>query len=391
MATAQVRQRSQSVAIVEIITEIFGERRRMRVAYVHDWLVTYRGGERVLEAMLDLYPEAPVYTLFYDPRAMPASITRRDVRVDPWLNALRPLRKALLPILPSAIEALPLEDFDLILSTSSCVAKGVMVGPDSRHLCYIHSPMRYIWDQRQHYLVTRRNFSPFEALVHHLSHKLRMWDVTSSNRVDRFVANSSFVQKRVQRYYGRNASVIHPPVDVDRFRPQSPVVKPGYLLAAGAFVSYKRFDLAIAACEQLGQRLVIAGSGPDERRLRRLAGRHTEFRIQPDASQWVRLFQEADALLFPGVEDFGITAIEAMGAGTPVIALRAGGALDFILEGETGTFFDQADVDTLRLTLERFKVTDYSTAKLLDFAQTFHKSAFLQQLRMQIAELEGGA
>ncbi|RYZ83435.1 MAG: hypothetical protein EOP04_19960 [Proteobacteria bacterium] len=225
----------------------------MRVAYVHDWLVTYRGGEKVLEALLELYPDAPIYTLFYSPAQMPASIQQRVVNVPKWLNRLKPLRKALLPILPAAIEALPLEDYDLVISTSSCVAKGVMIGPYAKHLCYIHSPMRYIWDQRQHYLNRERSFSPKEFLIHLLSQRLRIWDVSSNNQVDSFIANSSFVAKRIERYYARKAKVIHPPVDLERFFPTGNKGQKGdYFLAAGAFVSYKRFDLAIKACEELG-------------------------------------------------------------------------------------------------------------------------------------------
>ncbi len=360
----------------------------MRVAFVHDWLVTYRGGERVLEALLELFPEAPVFTLFYDAKKMPKSIRDRDVRVDPWLNALRPLRKILLPLLPSAIESMPLEDYDLVISTSSCVAKGVMLGPDTQHLCYIHSPMRYIWDQRQHYFTPRRQFHPFEFVVHLLSKKLRLWDVLSSTRVDRFVANSAFVQKRVKRYYGRDSKVIHPPVDVERFaESHTSPIQGSYVLAAGAFVSYKRFDLAIEACERLGKTLVVAGSGPEEGHLRKLAGKHTKFVIKPSHEEWVGLFQGAEAFLFPGVEDFGITAIEALAAGTPLIALKAGGALDFVLPGQTGVFFEKAEVDDLVEVLRGFKAEDFSKDALRSFAQTFQKQNFLEKMRVEITEM----
>ncbi len=360
----------------------------MKVAFVHDWLVTYRGGERVLEALLELFPEAPVYTLFYDPKKMPKSISDRDIRVDPWLNRLRPLRKLLLPLLPSAIEAMPLEDYDLVISTSSCVAKGVMVGPETRHICYIHSPMRYVWDQRQYYLAPRRQFHPFEFIIHILSKKLRIWDILSNSRVDQFVANSAFVKKRVKRYYGRDAAVIHPPVDVDRFyRPEKSPVQGSYLLAAGAFVSYKRFDLAIDACERLGRKLVIAGSGPEEAKLRRLAGKNTEFIIKPTQDEWVGLFQGADAFLFPGVEDFGITAIEALAAGTPLIALKAGGALDFVIPRQTGVFFEKPQAEDLMQAIQGFRKDEFSKDVLREFARSFHKTVFLEKMRLEINEL----
>ncbi|RYZ60334.1 MAG: glycosyltransferase family 4 protein [Proteobacteria bacterium] len=362
----------------------------MRVAYVHDWLVTYRGGEKVLEALLELYPEAPIYTLFYSPSMMPESIRKRTVYAPKWLNRLKVLRKALLPLLPAAIESLPLEDYDLVISTSSCVAKGVMVAPHAKHLCYIHSPMRYIWDQRQHYLDRKRSFSPKEFLIHLLSQRLRMWDVSSNNGVDQFIANSSFVAQRLSRYYARKSSVIHPPVELERFfRAEKGLSKGNYFLVAGAFVSYKRFDIAIAACEALGVTLKVVGSGPDEKRLRKLAGKNTEFVIQPNADEWVKLFQGAKALLFPQIEDFGITAIEALASGTPLIALKAGGALDFVEEGHTGLFFKEQTVDSIKAVIRDFDNNRFDANKLEAFAKKFSKKAFLENIRRELNALEG--
>jgi len=213
--------------------------------------------------------------------------------------------------------------------------------------------------------------------------RLRIWDVASNHRVDRFIANSSFVRKRVKRYYGREAQVVHPPVSVERFQPQTPK-KGGYFLAAGAFVNYKRFDLAIAACEKLGHKLIIAGSGPEEKQLRRLAGKMTEFRLKPSAAEWVSLFQNADALLFPGVEDFGITAIEALASGTPVIALKAGGALDFIEEGKTGLFFLESTEDSLQAVLQKFQPELFNRDYLTMFAAAFSRDNFLRKMRLEI-------
>ena len=362
----------------------------MRVAYVHDWLVTYRGGEKVLEALLELYPEAPVYTLFYSPSAMPESIRRRTIHVPKWLNRLKLLRKALLPLLPSAIESLPLEDYDLVISTSSCVAKGVMVGPHAKHLCYMHSPMRYIWDQRQHYLNRNRSFSPKEFLIHVLSQRLRIWDVSSNNQIDSFIANSSFVARRIARYYGRPAKVIHPPVELERFFPLvAKVTKGDYFLVAGAFVAYKRFDLAISACEQLGFKLKVVGSGPEEKRLRKVAGSNTEFVIKPNGDDWVKLFQGAKALLLPGIEDFGITAIEALAAQTPLIALKAGGAIDFVEEGRTGLFFEQPTLESLKAAILQFDKLEFNADTLTTFAKRFSKKSFLEKIRQELNALEG--
>ena len=367
----------------------------MRVAFVHDWLVTYRGGERVLEALLTLYPEAPVYTLFYDAGEMPDSIRQRRIYAPKWLKPFRKIRKALLPVLPFAIEALPLEDYDLVISTSSCVAKGVITAPEAQHLCYLHSPMRYIWDQRRHYLEKPGKIPGVKALIHLASTWLRLWDGASSQRVDRFVVNSSFIARRVNKYYGKEAVVIHPPVDTAAFSGQASTTgeKAPFFLAAGAFVNYKRLDLAIRACQQAGKDLVVAGSGPEEALLRNLAGQAKGVRliVAPDQAEWVRLMQEADAFIFPAKEDFGITAIEAMAAGTPVIAYRGGGALDFIRPGVNGEFFDTQDPESLAAVLQDFRKDRYPVSELIAFSQKFSTGHFTEAIRSEIQRLTEAA
>jgi glycosyltransferase involved in cell wall biosynthesis len=365
-----------------------GESGGVRVAYVHDWLVTYRGGEKVLAALLDLYPDAPVYTLFYDHKAMPEAITRRDVRAPTWLKPLRKVRKGLLPLLPRAIESIDLSSYDLIVSTSSCVAKGAVKRADAKHLCYLHSPMRYIWDQQAEYLQGVAHVPGAAAAIKALTPRLRRWDIDSAKRVDRFVANSTFVAERAQRYYGRDAAVVHPPVELERFVPARPAgERGGYVLAAGALVSYKRFDLAIAACEAVGQRLVIAGAGPMEAGLRRQAGRHTEFVHAPDDATFTRLLQDAKALLFPGVEDFGMIAIEAMACGTPVVAFRAGGARDFIQPGVTGEFFEESTPEALAACLRELDPGRFDATRLNQYARGYGRPDFLARIRAEIAAL----
>lgn len=367
----------------------------MRVAYVHDWLVTYRGGEKVLAALLELYPDAPVHTLFYDKAAMPPQIADRDVRVPSALNAIKRLRKALLPILPRAIEAMPLKDYDLIISTSSCVAKGVLKGPGAKHLCYLHSPMRYIWDQQDEYLQSVARIPGATTAIKALTPRLRAWDVASSSkaRVDRFVVNSTFVGERAQQYYQRESTVIHPPIELDRFTPTAAMTgRGGYVLAAGAMVAYKRFDLAIAACEQLGKRLIIAGAGPQAAELERLAaaGKHTTVIRSPDDPLFTKLLREAEALLFPGVEDFGMTAIEAMACGTPVIAYRAGGARDFIVPDETGIFFEEPTTAALAAAIGHLDLAKFDAKSLSAYAQRYGKAGFLARIRREIATMMEG-
>lgn len=362
----------------------------MRVAYVHDWLVTYRGGEKVLEALLELYPKAPIYTLFYDPKKMPASINSRDIRTPNNLNYFKKIRKGLLPLLPSLIESLPLENYDLIISSSSCVAKGVMVGPKTKHICYIHSPMRYIWDQRDAYFGSLKSYSLLAPFIQLFSSKLRLWDSSSSNRVDRFIANSSFVGQRVSKYYRRESGVIYPPVAVDCFLPpksQKKSTREPYFLVAGAFVFYKRFDLAIKACEALGKKLIVAGSGPEEAALRKIAGKNTQFLIAPKSQEWIELFRNAEAFLFPALEDFGITAIEAMASGTPVIAYKGGGALDYIEPGMNGEFFEEQTTESLSEVLENFQSSHYDQDKLVSYAKDFKQDCFIRKMQSEIENL----
>ena len=359
----------------------------MRVAIVHDWLVTWRGGEKVLEALASLYPEAPIYTLFYDPSKVPATIRNRKVIVHPVANRFRRCRKALLPFLPLWIESLPLEHFDLVISTSSCVAKGVVVGPHAKHISYIHSPMRYVWDQRDEYLATLRRIPIVNLGVDFLSTFLRVWDTVSSTRVDAFIANSHFIRQRIRKYYGRDSVVIHPPIDTDKFRPKRHEPKKDYFLAAGALVGYKRFDLAVQACERLGCKLIVAGDGPELKRLKSIAGKHTEFLTGVSDPEWIELLRGARGLLFPGVEDFGMIAVEAMAAGTPVVAYKAGGALDFILDGKTGVFFEESSVESLSEAIERAKSVAWNSDFLSGHADQFNKDSFLRNFRNQLGPL----
>lgn len=365
----------------------------VRVAYVHDWLVTYRGGEKVLAALLELYPKAPLFTLFYDPKAMPSVISRREIHCPKLTQPLRPFRKALLPVLPRLIESFRLDDFDLIISTSSCVAKGARKAKSAKHICYLHSPMRYIWDQQAEYLQGVAHLPGAHWIIRSMTPRLRAWDIASStpDRIDRFIANSSFVRERARKFYGRDTSIIHPPVELERFSVATPLTRRnGYLLAAGALVSYKRFDLAIAACAKLRRKLVIAGSGPMETALRRLAattpGADVIFEIQPDDPRLVTLLQGADALLFPGVEDFGMIAIESMACGTPVIAFAGGGARDFIKPGETGMFFHESNAESLSECLENFLPRAFDAEHLNQYATRYNRESFLTQFREEIAK-----
>lgn len=365
--------------------------KNLRVAFIHDWLVTYRGGEKVLESIGKLFPTAPIYTLFYDPSQIPPSLRQRDIRYPKTLNYLKKFRKPLLPFLPSLIESIDLRGYDLIISTSSCVAKGVIPSVEAKHLCYIHSPMRYIWDQRGEYFQNIENIPVISNLLALMLSRLRVWDVVSSHRVDSFVANSHFIKKRVEKFYRREANVVHPPVSLDSFYPKNKEFskKDNFFLAAGALVPYKRFDLAIQACKELGVKLVVAGAGPSEGYLRSLGDENIEFIRSPDQNLWVNLMQKAKALLFPGVEDFGIIPIEAMASGTPVIAYKSGGVLDYLEEGKNAKFFEEQSKDSLIQALSHFSLKDFDAETIIKSTERFSEERFLREFSQEINRLIG--
>lgn len=356
------------------------------MAFIHDWLVTHRGGEKVLEALIGLYPDAPIYTMFYDPKNMPSSITNRQIVFPTGWNYLRKIRKALFPFYPAIIESFNLNDYDLIISTSSCAAKAVLPGVSGKHLCYIHSPMRYLWDQMDAYMAPISKIPLARSIINLMAPWLRLWDVSSCNRVDQFIANSHFVQQRIRRFYNRDSSVIHPPIALDYFKPASNPSR-DYFLVAGAFVPYKRIDLAIQACEALGERLIVAGAGPMEKQLRKLSTNRTSWAINPNDNDFRHLLQNAKALIMPGIEDFGMTPVEAIACATPIIAYHRGGALDFVRPGITGVFFEKQEVSSLQSVLNEFNGSEFETAKLTWFANQFSLQSFLAKVQNEIALL----
>lgn len=366
----------------------------MKVALVHDWLVSYRGGEKVLESFAELFPDAPIFTLFYNPENIPEKLRARKIITPKKLAAFSRFRKLLLPILPSAVETFDLSEFDLIVSSSSCVAKGAIPGPDTFHISYIHSPMRYIWDQRDHYLGRILKLPLVGALTHYLLTQLRVWDSTSSARVDVFVANSEFVKRRVKKYYRRDAEVIHPPVNLKEVRALAEVYdqKPkDYFIAAGALVPYKRFDLAIEAAKITGDRLIVAGAGPEQGKLQQLAAgsKNIEFRIGCERKDFLNLLANTKGMLFPGVEDFGITPIEALALGTPLLAFAKGGALDYLEEGVNGLGFCEQTPASLAETMSRSKKVSWQRDQIIGSTDRFCADLFNERFKAILAKHQG--
>ena len=316
-----------------------------RVALVHYWFVSMRGGERVVERLLGLYPKADIFTHVYNPALVSATIANANVTTS-FINRLpgsRRFYQYYLPLMPMALEQLDLTGYDLVISSESGPAKGVITAPDSLHVCYCHSPMRYLWD---HYHQYRSAANPLSRLVMPLIyHRLRQWDVISSARVDRLAANSEFVRRRIAKVWRRDAEVIHPPVETSLFTPSTEI--DDYYLWVGAMVPYKRPDLAVEAFTANGLPLLMVGQGSMLKRLKARAGPSVRFVDRLDFNALRRAYARARAFVITAEEDFGIAPVEAMASGRPVIALGRGGALDTVVADRTGIFFDRQDQESL--------------------------------------------
>ena len=359
-------------------------RRFRRVAIIHYWLVTMRGGERVLERLLELFPEADIFTHVYDPAAMSAAIRARTVHTS-FIQKLPGARRhyqAYLPLMPMALEQLDLRGYDLVISSESGPAKGVIPAPDALHLCYVHSPMRYLWDHYHDYRAEAGWLK--RAVMPLLCHGLRQWDTNSAARVDRVLANSSFIRERVAKAWRREATVVHPPVDPALFTP-SDEIEPGYLWV-GQLVPYKRADLAIDAFNALGLPLTVVGDGPQAALLKKRAGPTIRMIPRLDFAALRRAYARCRALVFTAEEDFGIVPVEVMASGRPVIAYGRGGALDSVVEGRTGLFFGEQTPEALIAAIERLESwlphfdPAAATARARDFAPDRFDAGVLEAL-----------
>jgi glycosyltransferase involved in cell wall biosynthesis len=350
----------------------------MKVALVHYWLVGMRGGEKVLEVLCDLYPDADIFTLVLDREAISEKILRHRIFTSglQHIGGRRHYKK-MLPLMPFALEAFDLTPYDLVISSESGPAKGVVTAPDSTHICYCHSPMRYLWDLYPDYL---REASALTRMVMSLTvPPLRQWDVTTAARVDHFVANSRYVAKRIKKYYRRESTVINPPVELGRF---SIGDRQGdFYLAAGQIVPNKRIDIAVEAFTQLGIPLVVIGSGVTES-LRRMAGKNITFLGAVSDSDMAAHFASCRALVFPGVEDFGIVPLEVMASGRPVIAYAKGGALETVIPDRTGLLFHDQSVAGLTAAVRQMETQlhAFDPRMLREFAASFDRAHFAERL-----------
>lgn len=339
-----------------------------------------RGGEKVVEVLSDLYPQADIFTLVCDPAAISPKLRKHRITTS-FLQKIGGVRhyQKMLPLMPYALESFDLSGYDLILSSEAGPAKGIIPGPDATHICYCHSPMRYIWDLYPQYRAAAGPLT--RALMSLTAPSLRQWDVSTSHRVDHFIANSTYVAQRIERYYRRNAHVINPPVNLARFAQATPVPVGDHYLCAGQITPYKKIEIAVEACTRLGKRLVVLGAGVTPS-LRRLAGPTVEFLGSVDDATMNHHFAACKALLFPGVEDFGIVPLEVMASGRPVIAFAKGGALETVVEGRTGLFFHEQTADAMADAIQRFEAIEptFSGPAMRSHARSFDTTVCRAQL-----------
>jgi len=364
------------------------ESRPSRVALVHDWLTGMRGGEKVLEAICDLYPDAPIYTLVHVRGSVSARIERHRIRQSPvrWLPRAKDLYRNYLPLFPAAVELFDLDRYDLVISSSHCAVKSVIRRPAGTHVCYCHSPMRYAWDQFGAYFGPEQVGAVRSRVLRPVMARLARWDAATARRVDRFVANSQYVAGRIRRYYNRGSAVVYPPVDTTFYRPPDPArrsIDPRFLVVS-ALVPYKRLDVAIAACREARVPLRIVGRGPEELRLRQLAGADVEFLGWRSDEDIRDLYASSTAVLLPGVEDFGMVPVEAQACGTPVVALGQGGACETVEDGITGILVSDNAVDAFADGLARVRKTTFDPRVIRDRAARFSKERFLSDFRTAV-------
>ena len=360
----------------------------MRVALVHDWLTGMRGGEKVLEVLCELHPDADIHTLFHRPGSVSGTIERHRIVTSlvQWLPMATQHYRRYLPLFPFVIEQFDLDRYDLVISSSHCVAKAAVAPGRAPHLCYCFSPMRYAWDQFDAYFGAERVGGAANRWFYRpVLARMARWDAATAARVDRFVAISRHVAGRIRRYYNREAAIVYPPVDTVFYHPAA-VPPESHFLIVSALVPYKRIELAIDTCRALGARLRIVGDGPERAGLERRGDGQVEFTGWLPDERIREEYRRALAVLLPGEEDFGIVPVEAQACGRPVVAFGHGGATETVVEGETGVFFGRPDADSLADALERVTAMRVDSERIRRHAERFSRERHMEQMRAVIAE-----
>ncbi|MDP1678133.1 MAG: glycosyltransferase [Bacteroidota bacterium] len=353
----------------------------MKIALVHDWLTGMRGGEKCLEVLCELFPEAPIYTLLHNKGTMSSVIESKKIFTS-FINNLPSKQKhyrKYLPLFPFAIAQFDLSEYDLVISTSHAVAKNVRVRNDAIHICYCFTPMRYIWDMYEQYFGKGKAGFATRIAMMFIAPILRWWDVRTSSRVTYFIGISEEVRSRIKKHYNRSADMIYPPVDTEQF--QLSTTSEDFYLIVSALVPYKRVDLAVNVFNANKKKLIIAGTGPESEKLKSLAKPNITFLGWQSDKELAQLYAQCTALIFPGEEDFGIVPLEAQASGKPVVAFSKGGALETIVDGKTGVFFSEQTVQSLQQAVERLSLIKFNSNDIRQHALGFSRSIFKQKMK----------
>ncbi|MBU0625112.1 glycosyltransferase [Patescibacteria group bacterium] len=356
----------------------------MKLALVHDYLIQDGGAERVLQAFQDIWPDAPTYALLYDPKRFSGMFRNREIKTSLLQKIPFSLKryKWLMPLMPAATERYDLSDFDVVLSSTSAFAKGIITRPETLHICYCHTPTRYLWSDTHSYISEIGLPGPIKSIMPLILSAVRSWDRMAADRVDYFVANSDTVRRRIRKYYRHDSTVIHPPVDTFRYRISNQI--DNYYVAGGRLVAYKRFDIVVKAFNKLGIPLKIFGEGPEFNSLRKLANKNIDFLGKLSEPEKTELYSHGLAYLHPQEEDFGITAVEAMAAGRPVIAFGKGGALETVIEGVTGTFIHEQTWEELANAVIRFEPERYDPQTIRTHAEQYDVEEFKSRIQQLV-------
>lgn len=353
----------------------------MRIALVHDYLVQYGGAERVLEAFAEIFPYAPIYTIVYEKDLMHGTFAGRRLYTS-FLQKIpfaKTRHRLFPPLMPSAIEQFDFSPYDVVLSDSSSYAKGIITGPDTLHICYMHTPMRYAWDDCQKY--TQDFYFPnfIKRLVPFAMNYIRLWDRASADRPDILISNAKFIARRIKKYYNRESVVINPPISVNNFRLSQ--THDDYYLMVSRLMRYKRHDIVIEAFNKLGLPLKIIGRGPEFKRLKKMAGPNIEFLGRVEDNDLPGFYAKCKAFVFPQEEDFGIVAIEAMASGRPLIAFRGGDIVEHMEEGRTGIFFEKQTAESVIEALKKFQTLQFDPAYIRSKSLKFDREIFKEKIK----------
>jgi len=358
----------------------------MRIALVHDYLVQYGGAERVLECFTELFPEAPIYTLVYNKEFMHGKFSDKNIKTSfiQKMPFAKNRHRIFPPLMPLAIEQFDFDNYDIVLSDSSSFAKGAITGPKTLHICYMHTPMRYAWDDCQKY--TNDFYFPdfIKKMIPIAMNYIRVWDRISADRPDKIIANSNFVSKRIKKYYRKDSKIVHPPLNFDNFYVSQEIGD--YFLMVGRLIAYKRFDIAIKAFNELRLPLKIIGRGPEMARLKKIAKPNIQFLGRVPDDELANYYARCKAFIFPQEEDFGIVAMEAMASGRPIIAYRGGDIQEHVIEGKTGVFFENQSSRDIVDTVHKFDAKNFDPNFIRENVKKFDKALFKAKIKNYVNE-----